>query len=183
MMTRMKKAETKPFWMDDKEWERKYPQMSQSNIGDNVVSGVPDLVEVEKGDVVGAYTFKDGLLIYHFYKKDRKEIYDIAQAEMDRLRDEIEDKEKSDRLQGIIAHDANEALKAIPWWTNFETELHSVFSEVFKYQEHKVSFYKEVDSWSVMLPEPSGAVKPNKAYLEKPFAMLALRVEANKVRD
>ena len=178
-MTRMTKAETKPFWMDDAEWERKYPQMPQSNIVGSVASGVPELTEVEKGGVVGAYTFKDGLLIYHFYKKDRKEIYDIAQAEMDRVRDETEDAEKRNRLQGILAHDANEALSAIPWWPNFEDELHSVFSEVFKYQDHKATFYKEVDSWSVMLPEPSGAVRPNKAYLEKPFAMLALRVGAN----
>lgn len=179
MMTTMKKAETKPFWMDDEEWERKYPQMPQTNIADQVVAGIPNLNEVEKGDIIGAYTLKDGLLIYHFYKKDRKEIYDIAQAEMDRLRDEIEDKEKSDRLQGIVAHDANEALKAIPWWPNFEEDLHSVFSEVFKYQEHKVTFYKEVDSWSVMLQEPSGPVKPNKQILEKPFTLMALRVGAN----
>jgi len=174
-MTTMMKAETKPFWMDDEEWERRYPQMPQVNIADSVVSSVPELTEVEKGNIVGAYTFKDELLLYHFYKKDRKEIYDAAQAGMDRLRDEIDDKEKRDRLQGIIAHDANEALKAAPWWENFEAELHSVFSEVFKYQEHKVSFYKEVDSWSVMLPEPAGVTRPSKQHLEKPFAMLALR--------
>lgn len=173
------KAEKKPFWMDDEEWERKYPQMPQANIAASVAAGVPDLVEVEKGDVLGAYTFKDGLLIYHLYKKDRKEIYDTAQAEMDRIRDEAADRAEGDRLQGILAHDANEALKATPWWPNFEDELHSVFSEVFKYQEHKATFYKEVDSWSVMLPEPSGVVKPDKQYLEKPFAMLALRVGAN----
>jgi len=177
-MTTMK-AEEKPFWMDDEEWRRKYPQMPQTNIADSVAAGVPDLVEVEKGDVVGVYTVKDGLLIYHFYKKDRKEIYDSAQSEMDRIRDEVGDREKSSRLQGILAHDANEALEATPWWPNFEDELHSVFSEVFKYQEHKATFYKEVDSWSVILPEPSGVVKPNRSYLEKPFAMLALRVGAN----
>lgn len=178
-MTTSSKAETKPFWMDDEEWERKYPQMPQVNIAASVSEGVPDLTEVEKGDVAGAYTFKDGLLIYHFYKKDRKEIYDTAQAEMDRLRDETEDRADRDRLQDTVAQDANAALREYPWWPNFEDELHSVFSEVFKYQEHKVTFYKEVDSWSVMLPEPSGVVKPDKAYLEKPFAMLALRVGAN----
>lgn len=179
MTTTSSKAETKPFWMDDEEWERRYPQMPQANIADSVATGVPELSEVEKGDIVGAYTFKDGLLIYHFYKKDRKEIYDIAQTEMDRVRDGAKDKEEGDRLQGILAHEANEALKASPWWPNFEDELHSVFSEVFKYQEHKATFYKEVDSWSVMLQKPEGMVTPDKSHLERPFAMLALRVGAN----
>jgi len=173
------KAEMKPFWMDDEEWERKYPQMPQINIADSVASGVPNLVEVEKGNIVGAYTLKDGLLIYHFYKKDRKEIYDTAQAEMDRARDEVEDLEKRSRLQGVLAHDANEALRAHPWWPNFEAELDAVFSEVFKYQDHKIDFYKEVDSWSVLLPEPSGVVRPSKEYLERPFAMLATRLGVN----
>ena len=174
-----KKAETKPFWMDEEEWERRYPPMPKTNIANDVVSGIPELHNVEKGAILGSYTFKDGLLIYHFYKKDRKEVYDTAQAEMDRIRDETEDKEKRDRLQGVLAHEANETLNGHPWWPNFEDELHSVFSEVFKYQEHKATFYKEVDSWSVMLPEPSGVVRPNKQYLEKPFAMLALRVGTN----
>jgi hypothetical protein len=175
----MTKAETKPFWMDEEEWEKKFPQMPQANIADNVTSGVPDLKDVEKGDVVGAYTIKDGLLIYHFYKKDRKAIYDAAHAEMDRLREEVEDQAEKAKLQGEVAKQANTDLEACPWWEGFEDELKAVFADVFKYQEYKISFYREVDSWSVILPEPSGVVKPSTQHLEKPFAMLALRVGAN----
>lgn len=174
-MTTMKKAETKPFWMDDEEWERRYPQMPQVNIADSVVSSVPELTEVEKGNIVGAYTFKDGLLLYHFYKKDRKEIYDAAQNAMDRVCATTEDCAEQSRLNDEIAREANKSLEKHPWWENFKDELHSVFSETFKYQEHKVSFYKEVDSWSVMLPEPVGVTRPSKQHLEKPFATLALR--------
>jgi hypothetical protein len=172
----MTKAETKPFWMDEEEWARKYPKMPQVNIASSVEAGIPQLNEVEKGGIVGAYTFKDGLLIYHFYKKDRKKIYDAAQAEMDRVRDETEDLKERNKLQGILAHDANENLNSHPWWPNFEEALHAVFSEVFKYQQHKAAFYKEVDSWSVILPEPTGVVRPSKQHLEKPFVMLALKI-------
>jgi hypothetical protein len=66
------KAETRPFWMDDEDWDRKYPPMPQTDIAERIVAGVPNLEEVEKGDIVGAYTIKDGLLIYHFYKKTAK---------------------------------------------------------------------------------------------------------------
>lgn len=172
------KAETRPFWVDDKEWERKYPQMPQANIAEKVTAGIPELKEVEKGDVVGAYTIKDGLLIYHFYKKDRKEVYDTAQAEMDKIGEEVTDLKERAGLQDAVAHKANTSLEEHPWWPGFESLLGAVFSEVFKYQEHKATFYREVDSWSVMLPEPQGVLAPSKQHLEKPFTVLALHVEA-----
>jgi len=171
------KAETKPFWMDDTEWERRYPQMPQANIAENVVAGVPDLKEVEKGNIVGAYTFKDGLLVYHFYKKDRKKIFDEAFRALDAVED-LPQKEKT-KAQNEISHRANVELSEKPWWPDFEKYLSEVFSEVFKYQEYKATFYSEVDSWSVILPAPSGLVTPNQQQLEKPFAMLAFRVGGN----
>lgn len=171
------KAETKPFWMDNAEWERRYPQMPQANIAENVVAGVPNLKEVEKGNIVGAYTFKDGLLVYHFYKKDRKKIYDDAFKALDAA-GELPQKEKV-KTQNDISHQANLALAEKPWWPDFEKYLTDVFSEVFKYQEHKATFYDEVDSWSVILPAPSGLVEPNRQQLERPFAMLAVRVGGN----
>jgi len=170
------KAETKPFWMTNDEWEQRYPEMPQVNIAESILSGVPDLREVEKGNVVGAYTFKDGLLIYHFYKRDRKEIYDDAQERMDAA---SEDPQKRSEEQGVIAKEANEAMKQVPWWDGFENTLSEVFSEAFKYQEFKVSFYPEVDSWSVMLPKPQGVTQPTVKHLEMPFSLLALRVEDN----
>ncbi len=174
----MTKAETRPFWMDDEDWDRKYPPMPQVNVAEKVAAGVPKLEEVEKGDIIGAYTIKDGLLIYHFYKKDRKEIYDAAHAEMDKIGDEVTDSQERTLLQDAAAAKANASLEEHPWWPIFGSALDAVFSETFKYQEYKATFYREVDSWSVMLPEPFGVVSANKQQLEKPFAMLALRVGA-----
>lgn len=171
-----KKTETKPFWMDDAEWERKYPQMPQANIAETVVSGIPDLEKVEKGEIIGEYTLKDGLLVYHFYKKDRKEIYDDAFKALDAA-DRLPQEERT-KTQSEISHRANVNLAEHPWWPDFEKLLSDVFSEVFKYQEHKATFYNEVDSWSVILPAPGGLTKPSKQQLEKPFSVLAFRVGA-----
>ena len=149
--------------------------MPQANIASNIVAGVPELEEVEKGDIVGAYTYKDGLLIYHFYKKDRKVIYDAAQDSLEKIPQMGDPKELKER-HDEIALNANAALEKCPWWSDFEEKLAEVFSEVFKYQEFKAAYYQEVDSWSVILPAPSGLVKPNRQQLERPFVLLALRV-------
>lgn len=173
----VKSAETKPFWMDDEEWNRKYPQMPQTNLAESVSSGIPEFEQVEKGNIVGEYTIKDELLIYHLYKKDRKKIFDDANSELDRIRDEITDAQERSTLSADVAAKANNALHECPWWPDFDRMIHDVLSEVFKYQPHKATFYSEVDSWSVILPAPSGIVKPSKQQLERPFSMLALRVE------
>lgn len=178
METKTKKAEARPFWMDDAEWEKRYPQMPQDNIAETVMSGIPDLTEVEKGEIVGAYTHKDDLLVYHFYKKDRKNIYDAAHREMDRIGKESGLGAENTKLQDEVARKANTDLEACPWWPDFEKTLSQVFAETFKYQEYKITFYPEVDSWSVILPTPGGLTKPSKQQLEKPFSMLAFRVGA-----
>lgn len=169
-------AETKPFWMDDEEWARRYPQMPGSDIGDAVAAGVPDLKEVKKGDVVGAWTKKDGVLVYHFYKADRKEIYDKAQEDMDSVRDNDSTPQEKSQQQSQIAEAANAELEKHPWWPDFEKTLSEVFSEHFKFRPHKITFYREVDSWSVMLPDISTPVSWPDAQFEKPFSMVALRV-------
>jgi hypothetical protein len=168
-------AETKPFWMDDAEWQKRYPQMPAQDIGDAVAAGVPDLHEVKKGDVIGAWTKKDDLLIYHFYKADRKKIFDEAHAEMDRFAEEHREPQRSE-MQGRVAKAANEELEQHPWWDNFEQILREVFSEHFKYRPNKITFYREVDSWSVIMPDISTPVSWSEAQYEKPFSMVALRV-------
>jgi hypothetical protein len=171
----MAETEQKPFWMDEEEWEKRYPKMPQENIAEQVVNAVPELHPVEKGEVVGAYTTKDGLLIYHFYKRDRKKIYDEAHAEMDRIRDEEPPAEVS-RLQQAVATGANVDLDAHPWWPEMSQVLDEVFTEHFKHRPKKITFYPEPDAWSVIMPEPDGPVSMGTSQLEAPFAAVALKV-------
>lgn len=173
---RKKAVKKRPFWVSGTEVAG-LKTTPQDNIADRVVGGVPQLNVVEKGDIVGAWTRKDGLLIYHFYKRDRKEIYDQAQAEMDRIRDEERDREV-DRLQAAVANGANIDLANAPWWTGFEELLNDVFGEHFKYSPRKITYYPETDSYSVMMPEPSGPVSMPTGMIEAPFSMVALRVGA-----
>ena len=169
-------AETKPFWMDEEEWEQKYPKMPQENIAEQVVNAVPELHPVEKGEVVGAYTFKDGLLIYHFYKRDRKKVYDDAHEEMDRIRDEVKDETEKNRQQALVAKTANDYFANNPWWPNMAEVLDEVFTDHFKHRPKKITFYPEPDAWSVMMPEPDGPVSMTTAQLEAPFSAVALKV-------
>ncbi len=167
--------EKKPFWVtdDEKEGLKATPQNDMSGV---LEEGIPDLTEVEKGEVVGAWTKKDGLLIYHFYKRDRKEIYDQANTDMDEMRNQVVDQKQRDRLQSEVAVRANQALAQHPWWLGFEDLLAEVFNDHFKYQPHKITYYSEVDSWSVMLPVPNTPVPMTNAQLEVPFSRVALRV-------
>mgnify|MGYP001813843965 CR=1 FL=1 len=161
------KSEVKkrPFWVSDEEREG-VKQTPQDNLSDKVTAGVPELHDVEKGDIVGAWTKKDDLLIYHFYKRDRKQIYDQAHADMDADPDN----------QNAIALKANQDLGRHPWWPGFEQLLEEVFVEHFKHNPRKITYYQEADSFSVMMPEPSGPVPMSDTMLEAPFAAVALRV-------
>jgi len=156
-------AETKPFWMSDEEWGRRGLPKLEGNVAEAVTNGVPDLTWVEHGHVVGAYTRKDGMLVFHFYKRDRKAIFDEAHRQM---------AEKGADQKGI-ADAANEALEKLPWWPQFKGHLDSVFKEQFRYQPFKTDYYSEVDSWSVIMPEPAGPLALKKERLEAPFVAVA----------
>jgi len=171
----MAEIEKKPFWVTDDEKDG-LKGTPQNDMAGALEEGVPELNKVEKGDVVGAWTEKDDLFIYHFYKRDRKEIYDQAHADMDEMRDQVVDQVQRDRLQSEIAVRANQTLAEHPWWPEIETILEEVFSDHFKYHPHKITYYSEVDSWSVMLPIPNTPVPMTDAQLEVPFSRVALRV-------
>lgn len=169
-------AETKPFWMDEEEWEKRYPKIPEQDMSDAVINGVPDLREVKKGDIVGAWTRKDGALIYHFYHTGRKAIYDQANAEMDAVRDGEGTQQEKIARQNEIAARANIEIEKFPWWDGFEQLLNKVFSDYFKYRPHKVAFSPEVDSWSVMVPDISSPVSWTDNQYEKPFNLVASAV-------
>jgi hypothetical protein len=168
----MAETKVKPFWVEDAEWAKKGLPKLEGNVAEAVVSGVPELKWVEKGSLIGAHVQKDGMLVYHFYKKDRKAIYDEAQTLLEASRGQPSEAQ----VQQSIAERANADLEAHPWWPQFKEQLEVVFNEHFKYQPFKVDYYPEVDSWSVIMPVPDTPVPRTIAQLEAPFSVIALRV-------
>lgn len=159
--------EKKPWWVSEDE-RHGLENVPQHNLAENVVAGIPDLKKYEGGSVIAEYGIKDGLIVYHFYKKDRREVFLEAHRQMDAERDPSKNKE--------IARNANAALNTMPWWDDTEGKLREAFLETFKFSAHKINYYQEVDSWSVVLPEPQTPVPPNDDKLLEPIKRLVLRV-------
>lgn len=156
-----------PFFVSDEE-KKGLEDVPQENLAEPLKEAIPEFNHVDKGEVKGSYGYKDGILIYHVYKADRKGIYDVAHAALDEA--------KTDAEQQEISRSANAALAVHPWWPDTEKILTEIFSEHFKYSPNKVTYYPEVDSWSVIMPEPKGVAVPS-SHLEAVFAKIALRVE------
>jgi len=167
-------VEKRPFWVSE---EEKSGLVATPQGSLDVGAAIPELTWVEKGPVVGAYVIKDGLLIYHIYKKDRKEIYDDAMADMDRIRNEVVDAKERARLQNEVAMRANKAMSNLPWWVGILDTLTAIFADHFRHHPQKVTYYPEVDSCSVIMPEPTMPGALTKAHLEAPFSQLALQVQ------
>lgn len=167
--------EKKPFWMDDEEWQRRKLPALEGNMAGAVTGGVPQLNWVTKGGLVGAWVVKDGLLLYQLYKKDRKEIFDAAQKQMDAAR-ELKDLAQIQAAQQRIAEDANFAMEQRPWWPNFKSVVEDVFKEHFRFHPFKIDFYREVDSYSVVMAELDTPVKWSAAQYEAPISKIALQV-------
>ena len=154
----MTTAETnrRPFWTEEKPWqESKLPTISGAAKAEEIVSAVPTFTTVETPVLLVNHTRKDGLLLYHFFLRQRKEIFDAAEAEMNLLRDTVRNLEQVRAQQQEVAAKANQELAAIPWPSSFEGLLKTVFEKHFKYHPFKANFYPETDSWSVAMPEPS----------------------------
>lgn len=160
------KVEKLPFFVSDEE-KRGLQAAPQDNMADDLKSAIPDFFEVVKGDVVASFGLKDGLLIFHLFKKDRKAIYDQAHEALAAERDDSKTSE--------ISRNANAQLAANPWWPGFEDIIKEVFGEHFKYSDFKVTYYQEVDSWSVIMPELKGVAVP-KSHYDAVVSKLALRV-------
>lgn len=103
--------EKKPWWVSEDE-RHGLENVPQHNLAENVVAGIPDLKKYEGGSVIAEYGIKDGLIVYHFYKKDRREVFLEAHRQMDAERDPSKNKE--------IARNANAALNTMPWWDDTE---------------------------------------------------------------
>jgi hypothetical protein len=167
--------EKKPWWVSKEELDG-LKSTPQANMAESVVAGVPELHSLTEGPLEMQYTQKDGLLVYHFYKTDRKKIYDDAHKRMDVLAEKAHSNVR-DREIARAAQEANEALDAVPWWPEIEAYLNGVFTVIFRDMERKVSYYREADSWSVILPEPITPLGLTQEKLESPFLALIRMVE------
>lgn len=162
-----------PFWVSEPEKDA-LSSIEYTDLANQLVDAVPALTTVEKGSLIGEYGIKDQTLFFHFYKKDRKIIFDTAQSMMDELASMLRGKELQAQ-QAKVAHQANSDLDKVPWWPNTEAVLDEVFDECFKYLPHKINYYTEVDSWSVITPIPYGPGAMSTSRLELPYSMAALR--------
>ena len=160
------KVEKLPFFVSDEE-KKGLETTPNDDLSEALQEAIPEFTDVEKGDVVASFGMKDGLLIYHFYKRDRKKIYDDAHEALAAERDAS--------IQQEISRNANALLEQTPWWPGFNEVLDAVFAEHFKYTERKISYYPEVDSWSVIMPELKGVAVPI-SHLEAVVSKVALRV-------
>lgn len=168
-------VEKKPFWVSNEEVSG-LQGTPQDDLSEKLAEAIPEMTEVSNSRVVGEYGFKDGILIYHIYHPERKIIFDDANEAMDQIRTLENDPAKVTEKQSHIAQTANAALDKTPWWPETEQMLDEVFTVVFKYAPHKVSFYKEVDAWSVILPDSVFPMRPQKSMLERPFIRIAARL-------
>jgi hypothetical protein len=173
----------KPFWMTDEEWNKRNLPQLPDDLSEHVQ--VPELTEVKHEHVLMEYGVKDGLLNYHFYHRGRKELIDAGHAAMDETRKRFEEKCKGanendkrvaaqarDLEQQQIARDVNAALEERPWWGGFGEFLGKIFPQVFKFRTgFKVSYFLEVDSWSVAMPEPKTPIPLPADVLEEPAAL------------
>jgi len=173
-------AKKKPFWMSDEEWQQRgLPAMpnSEENMAGAVQKGVPELNWVECKSIIGAWVEKDGLLLYHFYMRDRKQIFDDAQKRMDVTRDMAAPGIIQSEQQRISA-EANEALEKHPWPPAFKDLLERVIKDCFRYQTFKIDYYLEVDSWSVAMPALETPTKWTADQYAQPIKRLADQLQS-----
>jgi len=176
----MTTAETKerPFWAEEKPWqESKLPHIDGAAKADEIASAVPSFTAIETPVLLVNYTRKDGLLLYHFYHRQRKEIFDAAEAEMNRIRDTVRNSEQVRVDQAEVAVKANQELAKVPWWPSFEGMLKTIFEQQFKYHPFKINFYQETDSWSVAMPEPTSPLAITTERLAEPVKKLSAAYE------
>lgn len=167
--------EKKPWWVSPQEMEG-LCSTPQENMADSVVAGVPQLHSLAEGPLEMQYAQKDGLLVYHIYKADRKKVYDRANERMSTVREKGHPS-TIEKEQARIAAEANEALAACPWWPEIAAYLRGAFESCFRGMEMKVDYYQEADSWSVIMPEPKLPLGLTKEKLESPFHALSKMIE------
>jgi hypothetical protein len=173
--TSQRTVEKKPWWVSGEE-KKGVEETPQVDLANALQDAVPAFERVEKGDLIAEYGVKDDLLLFHFYKKDRREIYDRAHAAIDKVGQLYGRAPQADVEIAKISKEANADLEQCPWWPDFEAVAAEVFQDHFRYQPHKLTYYMEVDSWSLMLPQPTIMAQTKPQFHETFVSKLALRL-------
>ena len=129
---------------------------------------IPKATTVRKGSVIAEYVLKDGLLIYHVYKADRKALFDEIVVELEKY-------PIGSPTASKFIEESNARFEAAPWWPDTESLLSQMMREHFRTDQVTIDYYREVDSWSVVMPEPPIPGARASGHLESVVSKLALK--------
>jgi len=172
--------EKKPWWVSDQEKQglstvpTNDPTKTKefgSELGKEVQSAVPHLKTMFLSHLVCEFGEKDGLLNFHLYHPVRREIRLQAEEDMDAVRQSDMTGGDKEKRQQEIAAAANELMSKNLWDRDILDKANKAFNSVFKFSEHKVSYFPEVDSVSVVMPVPAKGLVTQQL-LEEPLALL-----------
>jgi hypothetical protein len=129
------------------------------NLSTQVESGVPVFEVFACEKITGEFGVKDGALLFHIYKNDRKKVYD-------QFIEALEGTRPGSKEESEIFRKGNAAMVEIPWWDNTETVLAEEAKAQYKFLDNRIGYAQEVDSWTVMFPEPTAPGATSKMYLQ-----------------
>ena len=139
------------------------------NLVEAVAEGIPSLACEETDRLVAEYGLKDSAFSVHVYHRVRKEVLDTSMSAL---------AESQGQSAHLIMEEANRKFEEIPWWPDFEELLVRVVTEHFKPQDVRITFYREVDSWSVLMPEPRSPLACSPGNIRSFLAKLELQLGA-----
>lgn len=143
----------------------------EDNLASVVEGGVPQFKEFEVGEILGTYSIKDGALVFHIYKTDRKNLYDQIIADVEKTKRGSKEESEAFRI-------GNLEMVKIPWWDNTEQVLAEEAKSHYRYLDNRIGYTQEVDSWTVMFPEPTAPAAASDEYIQSFLTRIAARLGA-----
>ena len=132
-------------------------------LGASTVQGVPALRNMELDHIWAHFCRKDGAFVFHFYHPARRAIYLKAHEDLDRVGADadMEPHRKQIEMQKISA-DANAELAEHTGWMKEGDAVPQIGHDILAAQkeefgdaECRISYFQEVDSWSLIMPVPN----------------------------
>jgi hypothetical protein len=163
-------SEERPFWAEE-------PALKddESVPESDVVGAVPKMKYVVGKHIVARWGIHEGVLNYHLYMKERKDILDRAEAAMEdvRLNDQLQPQQKAAEMDRIAAA-GNAELTEHPWPNGFADITLKQFADTLKglFHEPKLDYFAEVDSYSLAMPEPQTPLRVPDDVLEEPLRVI-----------
>lgn len=166
--------EKKPFWVSDQEVQglgtvpptpadKLGVKKFGKELGGDVASAVPSLKMIKRERIYCEWGIKDGLVNYHFYLPARYEIRAEAEEQMEAARKSCS-REQLPAAQQAIADHYNPKLAEHPWPQGMDAKINNAKSSVFPYGDYKVAYFGEVDSFSLVFPEPTKGFVDDRRY-------------------